>query len=221
MGTTSLLTKDALDQVAGPGTPAFAVDLRERIIYWNAGTERLLGWTAAQMLGRPCFDVLAGRDVFGNPFCMKDCNLVRASIGGETLEPFFMELNQKKGGSCQVLVRPVLVPAAGPDCAGCLLKLVAFGDGPEFHRLVRLIRATAQPVSASPRSDPVPPGSPLTAREQEILALLAEGYAALNVAVRLNLSHATVRNHVQNILYKLEVHSQVEAISVAFRRGWL
>ena len=62
---------------------------------------------------------------------------------------------------------------------------------------------------------------PLSARETEILELLASGYAALNISARLDLSHATVRNHIQNILRKLDVHSQVEAIALSFRRGWL
>jgi len=32
---------------------------------------------------------------------------------------------------------------------------------------------------------------------------------------------ATVRNHVHNILEKLEVHSKLEATSLAFRQGWV
>jgi len=65
------------------------------------------------------------------------------------------------------------------------------------------------------------PHNPLTPRERDILLELSNGYAALNIAARLNLSHATVRNHIRNILRRLEVHSQVEAISTSFRRGWL
>jgi DNA-binding NarL/FixJ family response regulator len=62
---------------------------------------------------------------------------------------------------------------------------------------------------------------PLSKREHEIVALLADGWAALNIAARLNLSHATIRNHIQNALRKLEVHSQVEIVALALRRGWV
>lgn len=62
---------------------------------------------------------------------------------------------------------------------------------------------------------------PLSKREHEIVALLADGWAALNIAARLNLSHATVRNHIQNALRKLEVHSQVEIVALALRSGWV
>ena len=69
--------------------------------------------------------------------------------------------------------------------------------------------------------DPAMISSPLSRREHEIMALLSDGYAALNIAARLNLSHATVRNHIQNTLRKLEAHSQVEAVAIALRRGWI
>jgi DNA-binding NarL/FixJ family response regulator len=54
-----------------------------------------------------------------------------------------------------------------------------------------------------------------------MIILLSNGYAALNIAARLNLSYATVRNHIQNALRKLDVHSQVEAVALWFRRGWI
>ena len=72
--------------------------------------------------------------------------------------------------------------------------------------------------------DPAAAGAgscPLSKREHEIVALLADGWAALNIAARLNLSHATVRNHIQNALRKLEVHSQVEVVALALRSGWV
>ena len=39
--------------------------------------------------------------------------------------------------------------------------------------------------------------------------------------MELGISVATTRNHVHNILEKLEVHSKLEAVSLAFREGWV
>jgi len=69
--------------------------------------------------------------------------------------------------------------------------------------------------------DPSMMSCPLSKREHEIVTLLSDGYAALNIAARLNLSHATVRNHIQNALRKLDAHSQVEVVAIALRRGWI
>jgi DNA-binding NarL/FixJ family response regulator len=59
----------------------------------------------------------------------------------------------------------------------------------------------------------------LTVREQEVLELLVEGAATATIAERLFVSPNTVRNHVQRILVKLEVHSKLEAVAVALRLG--
>ena len=61
--------------------------------------------------------------------------------------------------------------------------------------------------------------SDLTAREREILELIAEGLTNGAIAKRLFISVNTVRNHVQNILAKLDAHSKLEALSIAIRDG--
>lgn len=64
-------------------------------------------------------------------------------------------------------------------------------------------------------------GQQLTAREREVLELIAEGLSNAAIAARLVLSVNTVRNHVQNLLTKLGAHSKLEALSVAVRDGLL
>ncbi|HUP76149.1 MAG TPA: response regulator transcription factor [Acidimicrobiales bacterium] len=62
-------------------------------------------------------------------------------------------------------------------------------------------------------------GSDLTPREREILGLIAAGSTNKQIARRLYLSVNTVRNHVRNILAKLDAHSKLEAVSTAVREG--
>jgi NarL family two-component system response regulator LiaR len=59
----------------------------------------------------------------------------------------------------------------------------------------------------------------LTAREREILHLIAEGADNKTIADRLIVSPHTVRTHVQNLLAKLGAHSKLEALTIAARRG--
>jgi PAS domain S-box-containing protein len=69
---------------------------------------------------------------------------------------------------------------------------------------------------------PPPPGSAvLTARQTEILMLIANGASTDQIAQSLHLTRETVRNHVRNILRRLNVHSRVEAVAVAYRDGLL
>ena len=63
-------------------------------------------------------------------------------------------------------------------------------------------------------------GAPkLTARETEVLRLVAKGLTAKQVAERLVLSHRTVENHVQNTLSKLQLHNRAQLVRYAVERG--
>lgn len=56
--------------------------------------------------------------------------------------------------------------------------------------------------------------SALTAREREVLTLIANGYGRKQVAEQMHLSVNTIRTHMQNLLAKLGVHSALEAVAL-------
>lgn len=62
-------------------------------------------------------------------------------------------------------------------------------------------------------------GANLSKRELEILGMLVDGRSTASIASELVISVATVRNHVQNLIRKLGVHSKLEAVAVATRVG--
>jgi DNA-binding NarL/FixJ family response regulator len=63
------------------------------------------------------------------------------------------------------------------------------------------------------------PENELTARETEILKMVAKGMSYRQIAERLVLSHRTVQNHVQNTLRKLQMHNRVELTRYAIAQG--
>jgi DNA-binding NarL/FixJ family response regulator len=67
--------------------------------------------------------------------------------------------------------------------------------------------------------DNMPLGEPLTARESEILSLLADGAGNKEIAVRLRISEHTVKFHVSSILAKLGAATRTEAVSRGYREG--
>lgn len=59
----------------------------------------------------------------------------------------------------------------------------------------------------------------LTAREQQVLALMVSGLDRGGIAARLHQSPNTVRTHIRNVIVKLGCHSAIEAVAVALAAG--
>ena len=62
---------------------------------------------------------------------------------------------------------------------------------------------------------------PLTKREQEVLALVAEGYANKQIGVELGIAERTVVNHITHTIGKLGASDRTHAVVTAIRMGWL
>jgi DNA-binding NarL/FixJ family response regulator len=60
---------------------------------------------------------------------------------------------------------------------------------------------------------------PLSEREREVLVLVAQGYSNREVAERLVLAEGTVKNHVSNVLGKLQAENRTQAADIARRHG--
>jgi two-component system response regulator NreC len=69
------------------------------------------------------------------------------------------------------------------------------------------------------RTDPVP--DPLTARERQILQLVAEGKTTKEVAILLNISFKTAECHRHHVMQKLEIHETAGLVRYAIRQGLL
>lgn len=72
-------------------------------------------------------------------------------------------------------------------------------------------------TSAAPHGTPAPQA--LTAREAQVLALLAEGLVNKQIAARLGISRHTVKSHLDALFHKLGVTTRAEAVAVGARAG--
>lgn len=90
----------------------------------------------------------------------------------------------------------------------------------ELLRSVRLVAAGQTLIDANASQQAMqrlsaPPGSELTEREREVLALVARGYTNKQIAETLYVSEKTARNHVSHILEKLGLARRSEAAAYA------
>ena len=105
-------------------------------------------------------------------------------------------------------VHGVLPQDASPEELGAALRAVEAGLL-VFHPSHRSSPASAESAAVTP----------LTARESEVLAMLAEGLGNKIIAGRLGISENTVKFHVSSILDKLEAGSRTEAVARGLRQG--
>jgi DNA-binding NarL/FixJ family response regulator len=120
-----------------------------------------------------------------------------------------------------------LYEAVRAGAAGYLLKDASV---PELAKAIRSVVEGHSPVSPSMASkllsglnslarqaDGAQRHPPLTARELEVLRLVARGLSNREVAAELFIAENTVKNHVRNILEKLRLHSRMQAVMHALR----
>jgi DNA-binding CsgD family transcriptional regulator len=214
-----------LDLLRVSDTPAVVSDMAGHVLVWNAGAERLLNRPARLALGRLCHDLLEGRDVFGNLFCHERCAVRAMCMKGEAIQAFELVVDSPRPAtSFQVSILKVNGTPSESDVIVHLLQPLD-REGRLARELERL--GIAHPtLRGLPAGSSKPPAAdettvPLTARERDVLGRMAEGLQNKEIAHRLDISVATVRNHVHNLLEKLGVHSKLEAISLAYRAGWV
>ena len=112
--------------------------------------------------------------------------------------------------------RGYVLKGADPSEILKVLRAVAGGEayfGPEIAR--RLVDFFSAPKVASPE-EALPE---LTARERDILSLIAQGHSNAKIAARLFVSPNTVRNHITHIFAKLQVTDRAQAIIRAREAG--
>lgn len=118
-----------------------------------------------------------------------------------------------------------LLKNAGPEELITAVRALAAGDGilaPEVTRRVlsRFSASAADPVPAAPRTAaPAALADPLTERESEVLALMADARSNAEIAAALFIGEATVKTHVSRVLQKLGARDRVQAIVLAHRHG--
>jgi DNA-binding NarL/FixJ family response regulator len=97
------------------------------------------------------------------------------------------------------------------------IRVVAAGDSLLAPSVTR--RVIEEFVRQQRRGDPPPELESLTAREREVLELLAHGRTNAEIAAELVVSHGTTKTHVARVLQKLDLRDRVQAVIFAYENG--
>ena len=211
---------EVLERIAKSGEAVFALDGNDLIILWNKACEKLLGRPAYQVLGRRCYDVMCGRDVYGNRYCGASCPVTTQARRhpDDELHSFLIDVPLPGGGSRRLSATPFAISGGHPSLATVVHVL----RDPEAQASAlenELAEAVEEGPAPKPGRGPAGTLASLTAREQEILRKMAQGFTTDGIAEDLFISPVTVRNHIAKILSKLDVHTKLAAVAFAYQNG--
>lgn len=198
----------------------YAVDARQRILYWSPSAQQILGWKPDEVVGEHCYDIISGGDYEGQRFCRRNCPTIAAAKKAKPVGNYDVLSHRKNGSPVWLNISIMLAPEAGRDS---ICAVHVFRDVSERRRSEQLAQTTLETVArfsageeGQLETSPYPPPSPpLTQRELEVLRLLASGVPTEDIATSLGVSRSTARNHIESILAKLGVHSRLQAVVYA------
>jgi PAS domain S-box-containing protein len=189
--------------LAALGEAVVFVDAQLRVEEINARAAALLGRRPEEMLGRGWFDTLDVWDENGRSIT-PDGSFVRSLLTDPAPHEVWRSVLRPDGQ--RALLRTRWTPMSGEGLRGYVLTLqdaMAPRSAPSLPQQRRQARTAAG----------------LTPREHEVLERLADGQDAMEIARELELSVYSVRGHIKSLMRKLKVHSQLQAVVVAARRG--
>lgn len=105
---------------------------------------------------------------------------------------------------------------AAPDDLVAAIRVVAEGNVFLYSSLARFLMKDIAEQKLAPAGEG---DDGLTGREIEVLTLIAEGRTSREIAEALVISVKTVERHRENIMHKLDIHSRVELVKYAIKRG--
>lgn len=130
-------TFDILDHA---GDAVCAVNDEKRVVYWNAAAEAILGITADEANGQPCWQLLKGKSLDGQPFCGPDCPIQAKVDTQEPIPHFDLWVKNKSGKPVLANFSTIAIPAKNGRCQpdqAVIIHLIRLVKNREFpqHRL--------------------------------------------------------------------------------------
>jgi PAS domain S-box-containing protein len=113
-----------LSLFGGATDGAFAVDVEQRIIYWNAAAEQILGYQAEDVLGKMCWELLQGCSLAGVVICKAKGSIYSSVRDGSPVHHFDLCMKHREGHVVLLNVSTIPLLASGEKRPQGLVHLI-------------------------------------------------------------------------------------------------
>ncbi|MCC6393341.1 MAG: PAS domain-containing protein [Bryobacterales bacterium] len=209
---------EVYDLLKGAAEAGFAIAPDGVVRFWNEAAEKLLGVPGKKACGRYCFEVIQGFGTAGEPVCSPDCSVLELARAGKPVPSFDLEACGAIP-KCWVNVSTLVAPATTGMLVIHLLRNI--NARKRLEQVTRKFLEAVCSLTGHEVEDLLNAGTvphlEITERERQVLDLLAQGAGTQEIARKLEITKATVRNHIQHLLVKLHAHSRTEAVLQSMR----
>ena len=202
----------------------FVINEDLEIVYWNRAAQQIVGFNQSELAGQLCYQVLQGRDEHRRLICRLRCQVAKTAFRGEAVANYDIRVHTASG-DVRWLNMSIFTYTENNNREENRFVVHLFRDinqKKEDERFLERVLEVAKryhdvPPESQAKTETSPPIEVLTPREREVLAVLAMGHGTQDIAQLLSISPSTVRNHIQHILQKLQVHTRLEAVAYAIK----
>jgi PAS domain S-box-containing protein len=202
---------------------AFVIDEELRVVFWNEAAEALLGFEGDDAVGQFCFQLMHGYDDGRHLICRVKCQVAQLALQSKPVPNYDIHVKTKEGEKRWLDMSVFTYRMDASNGKKVIVHLFHDLNHKEVDERVLSHLADVvnryQNVPHKNRIDRKFLQEALTPREGEVLSLLANGHGTRDIAELLSISVNTVRNHIQNILQKLQVHTRLEAVAIATKHN--
>lgn len=203
----------------GASDGVFAARETGEICFWNRAAQELFGFSADEVMGKTCSELLHGVGALGTQVCHERCVELRCTLKPKAMPNF--DLNVTTGSGERKWVNVSTIAYLNRRTQKTLVVHLARNISDQkkreesFRKLLVVSREVCAMEDAPNGAAPI---TPLSSQELEILRMFAAGNDAPRISKALGISPQTLRNHLHHINKKLRTHNRLEAVTHALQR---